>query len=127
MTGSPQLGFCDDRIVGAAGGVQTADIGIDQSSVPVKESVAAKNTFVPAMVMSAGPATPMLKGARPGCDDRIPGLMSWTRTLPAAVPSLRQSSEPCTPSLASKRRVPPTFKSESGFDPTEPGHMSLTS
>ena len=35
--------------------------------------------------------------------------MSLTKTVPAAVPLLFQSSLPCTPSLASKNSVPLTF------------------
>ena len=49
---SPQPGFLEDVITGAGGGAQIADIGSDQSSVPVAESVAEKNTRVPAIVKS---------------------------------------------------------------------------
>ena len=38
-----------------------------------------------------------------------PGLMSLTRTVPAAVPSLFHSSAPCVPSSAAKNSVPLTF------------------
>jgi hypothetical protein len=37
-----------------------------------------------------------------GLEDALPGLMSWTITVPAAVPLLCHSSVPCTPSVAVK-------------------------
>jgi len=37
-----------------------------------------------------------------GEEEAAPGLMSLTRTVPAAVPSLFHSSAPCTPSSAEK-------------------------
>ena len=40
---------------------------------------------------------------------RRPGVMSLTRTVPAAVPSLFHSSLPCVPSLAVKNSVPLTL------------------
>ena len=39
----------------------------------------------------------------------MPGSMSLTRTVPAAVPSLFHSSSPCVPSSAVKNSVPLTF------------------
>ena len=44
-----------------------------------------------------------------GTSRRLPGLMSLTRTVPAAVPSLFHSSAPLTPSLAVKNSVPSTM------------------
>ena len=44
-----------------------------------------------------------------GTSRSLPGLMSLTRTVPAAVPSLFHSSLPCVPSSAVKNSVPLTF------------------
>src|SRR5262245_25444069 len=43
--------------------------------------------------------------------------MSLTRVVPAAVPSLRHSSRPCTPSSATKNRVPFTTSRIMGSEP----------
>ena len=53
--------------------------------------------------------------------------MSLTRFVPAAVPSDFQSSSPCVPSSAIRKRVPATFASPLGLELALPGLMSLTS
>ena len=50
--------------------------------------------------------------------------MSFTMTVPAAVPSLFQSSMPWMPSSAAKYAVPPTSVSDQRYD--GPGPMSFT-
>ena len=57
----------------------------------------------------------------------LPGLMSSTSTVPAAVPSLFHSSTPLVPSLAVKKSVPFTFVSDRGLESPLPARMSLTS
>ena len=62
-----------------------------------------------------------------------PGLMSFTKTVPASVPSLFQSSVPCTPSSAAKKKVFPMAilgvvvgaEKPAGIQPSSPGYMSL--
>ena len=49
-----------------------------------------------------------------GLEFDAPEKMSFTITVPAAVPSLFQSSVPLVPSLALKNSVPPKFVSEEG-------------
>ena len=57
-----------------------------------------------------------------------PALMSLTRTVPAAVPSLFHSSQPWMPSSAEKSSVPPTRRRGSGCSTAAaPWLMSLTS
>ena len=51
--------------------------------------------------------------------------MSFTLTVPAAVPSLFQSSEPLVPSLAWKKSVPFTAVRYEGLDPPEPGDLAF--
>ena len=55
---------------------------------------------------SVGPKDVSERGAK---DEPGPGLMSFTITVPAAVPSLFQSSNPLVPSLAKKKSVPRTL------------------
>src|SRR5688572_10743521 len=62
-----------------------------------------------------------------GIEDGEPGHTSATRTVPAAVPSLRQSSRPNVPSSAAKYSRPPAVASDEGRDPAPPGCISLTS
>jgi hypothetical protein len=50
-----------------------------------------------------------VKKGEEGIEPLAPGKMSFTRTVPAAVPSLFQSSSPDVPSFARKNRVPPTL------------------
>jgi hypothetical protein len=52
--------------------------------------------------------------------------MSLTLTVPAAVPSLCQSSTPLTPSVAEKYSVPLMLARLDGVDAALPGLMSLT-
>ena len=47
-------------------------------------------------------SVPLTSVSHPGKDDSPPGLMSRRRNVPAAVPSLRQSSRPAPPSAAEK-------------------------
>src|SRR5436190_22697855 len=47
-------------------------------------------------------------------------------TVPAAVPSLVQSSVPCAPSEAAKNRVPFKLMRLVGEEPTPPGLISAT-
>ena len=51
-----------------------------------------------------------------GADDGIPGQMSFTRVVPASVPSLRHSSTPATPSSAANNSLPFTLVSAAGDD-----------
>src|SRR5260221_7790549 len=44
---APQFGLPNAAMVGATGGAQTADIGIDQSSLPLAASAADRKTWVP--------------------------------------------------------------------------------
>jgi hypothetical protein len=53
----------------------------------------------------------------------VPGLMSLTRAVPAAVPSLFHSSLPCVPSSAGKKSVPRTL-ARSRATRSTPGSMS---
>jgi hypothetical protein len=52
--------------------------------------------------------------------------MSFTRSVPAEVPSLLQSSVPLVPSFAEKNKVPFTSVSEAGDPPTPKGWISFT-
>ena len=52
--------------------------------------------------------------------------MSLTRAVPAAVPSLFHSSQPCVPSSAEKNSVPLTFVRSLGSKRAAAGSMSLT-
>ena len=45
----------------------------------------------------------------------MPGQISLTITVPAAVPSLFQSSSPCVPSMAVKNSVPLTLVRSTGL------------
>src|SRR5262245_60999743 len=74
------------------------------SSRPVVPSSAVKNSVPFTVVRYLGPereSEPVLSG-----------LMSLTREVPAAVPSLFHSSRPCVPSFAVKNSVPLTFASQ---------------
>jgi parallel beta-helix repeat protein len=53
-------------------------------------------------------------GQAAASDPEVPGKMSLTSTVPAAVPSLFHSSPPCVPSLAEKNSVPFTFVRDEG-------------
>src|SRR5207302_660138 len=61
-----------------------------------------------------------------GKPKELPGLMSLTRTVPAALPSLFHNSRPFTPSSATKNSVPPTAVRYPGYEPELAGLMSLT-
>ena len=61
-----------------------------------------------------------------GSESFAPGLMSLTKTVPAAVPSLFHNSPPCVPSLARKYKVPFTFVRSVGLERFS-GLMSFTS
>src|SRR5262245_60692387 len=50
--------------------------------------------------------------------------MSFTRTVPAAVPSLFHSSTACTPSFAAKYAVDPIAAVHDGSEDAVPGLMS---
>ena len=63
----------------------------------------------------------------PGNDELGPGLMSLTIVVPAAVPSLHQTSVPFTPSSAEKHTSLPRATRYSGSEPSSGvGSMSLT-
>lgn len=62
-----------------------------------------------------------------GVEPPDPGVISRTRTVPAVVPSLFQSSTPFTPSFAAKYNIPFTAVSPCGVEKTPKGLMSLTS
>jgi hypothetical protein len=53
--------------------------------------------------------------------------MSFTRTVPAGVPSVFHSSSPLSGCSATKKRVPPTAVNPDANDDPGPGRMSLTS
>ena len=78
---------------GAGGGA----VALARARAPCTPSLAPKNSVPLTFVRSAG------------FEFALPGLMSLTRTVPAAVPLLFHSSEPCVPSLAAKNSVPLTF------------------
>ena len=59
-------------------------------------------------------------------ESELPGLMSLTRRVPAAVPLLFHSSKPLTPLSALKNRVPLTLVRSEGLEEPRPGLMSLT-
>ncbi len=59
-------------------------------------------------------------------EPRLPGRMSLTNTVPAAVPSLFQSSLPLMPSLAEKNSVPFTLVRNAGIESPAPAMMSFT-
>ena len=61
-----------------------------------------------------------------GVDPCEPAQMSATRTVPAAVPSVRQSSRPLTPSSAVKKSTPPIAQPTTGSLPPWPGRRSAT-
>src|SRR5262245_24181779 len=93
--------------------------GGSHSSRPCTPSSAVKKRWPPETVSDAG------------FEWVLPGLMSLTRTVPAAVPSLFHSSWPLVPLEAEKNNVPLTFVSSWTFElePYElppPGRMSLT-
>ena len=71
-----------------------------QSAAPFTPSSAMKNNALPTPASSAGSVSIELA---------LPEAMSTTIAVPAAVPSLFQSSRPCTPSFAAKNSVPFTF------------------
>ena len=54
------------------------------------------------------------------------GLMSFTSTVPALVPSLRHSSTPLVDSAAEKNTKGPATVNEIGKDPAGPASMSFT-
>ncbi len=58
--------------------------------------------------------------------DPLPGKMSATIVVPAAVPSLRQSSRPCAASSARKYSTPFSTVSWSGRESVTPWLMSAT-
>src|SRR5947208_15839760 len=51
--------------------------------------------------------------------------MSLTKTVPCGVPSLFQSSGPCSSSQATKKSVPFTLVSDAGLEPLAPTLTSL--
>src|SRR5258707_14128140 len=55
-----------------------------------------------------------------------PGLMSFTSTVPFAVPSVFQSSNPEAPSLAAKYSAPLNTVNPKGAEPPDPGLISFT-
>jgi len=56
----------------------------------------------------------------------MPGHRSATSVVPPAVPSLRQSSDPCTPSSAENSTKPPRRTTSNGAPLSLPGQMSFT-
>jgi hypothetical protein len=69
------------------------------SSRPLVPSAAEKNSVPLTLVRERGYEPP------------LPGRMSWTRTVPAAVPSDFHSSRPLVPAAAEKNSVPLTLVS----------------
>src|SRR5947207_15863628 len=61
-----------------------------------------------------------------GDEEVLPGLMSATIMVPAAVPSLIHNSKPCAPSSASKKSVPLTLVKKKGLGEALSGLMSFT-
>src|SRR3954453_14595480 len=61
-------------------------------------------------------ATPLTGTMKAGLEAPAPALMSLTRTVPAAVPSLFHSSAPLEPSSAEKKTVSPTAVRLSGLE-----------
>src|SRR5262249_13468200 len=59
---------------------------------------------------------PLTFVSRLALEPALPGFMSLTRTVPAAVPSPFHSSDPCMPSSAMKYVVEPTATIADGFD-----------
>ena len=57
----------------------------------------------------------------------MPVRMSFTNTVPVAVPSLFHNSRPLVPSSAEKKSVPPMPVRFSGAEPMLPLRMSFTS
>ena len=53
-----------------------------------------------------------------GLESPGPGLMSLTRTVPAAVPSVPHSSWPYSPSVAEKYTSPPAWTKGPGLEKT---------
>ncbi len=91
---------------------------------------------VPSLAQSSRPSTPLLAAKKsvfptavrpPGLESPAPGLMSLTRTVPARVPSLFQSSLFVSRELlrAEKKRVPLTFVSSAGNESAAPPSLVL--
>ena len=79
---------------GAGGGA----VALPQLDARASPSLAVKNSVAVDVASGSG-----------GYEPAAPGLMSLTRTVPAAVPSLFHSSSPSPASLAVKNSVPLTF------------------
>jgi len=117
-----------------------------QSSRPVTESSAVKMSVLPRAVRLAGDElltvpgkvrstkTPRMGSKTSLWKAALSGAMLATRTVPAAVPSLFQSSrpvlgeklkvDPSGPSVAAKKSVPPTLVRLDGSEPATPGLIS---
>ena len=81
--------------------VPAAVPSVFQSSVPIAGVYAAKNSVSPTM------ATESLCGSVwSTTDEPEPGLMSASSAVPAAVPSVRNHSNPWTPSWRGSRSRP---------------------
>jgi hypothetical protein len=63
----------------------------------------------------------------PNNEPANPGVMSFTRTVPALVPSVRHSSLPASDVLALKKTMLPSATNLLGAELPKPGQMSLTS
>ena len=87
-----------------------------QRSLPWMPSLAMKNRSSPSATGRGMKTEPFVVSA---------GLTSFTRTVLDSVPSLFQSSWPCTGSEASNSTVPFSSRMSSICDPADPGLMSL--
>src|SRR5207244_832811 len=68
-------------------------------------------------------SVPLTFASDAGAEPAPPGLTSWTRAVPPAVPSLLHSSAPLVPSFAAKNTVSLTFLSEPGEGHAVPGGL----
>src|SRR5262249_53722303 len=106
------------KAMSATSTVPSAVPSLLHTSGPCSPSSATKQTVLPTLISRA------LTGLS---EPPLPGLMSLTRAVLVAVPSLVHSSGPWTPSSATKKSLLFTTTKCEGLELATPGTMSATS